>query len=92
MGLYAIPLREDAPAMVVPALLESGYAVVPQREDEAARYFMCVGGRRPLHFWITKRCPPRFCIGIGRQGTEVVRILSERGLFEDEAQFRLGRG
>jgi len=84
MGLFAIPLRQDAIGRVVSALLESGYVVVPRQEDEVARYFICEGGRRPLPFWITKRCHPRFCIGVGKAGREVVQILSKRGLFEDE--------
>jgi hypothetical protein len=92
MGLYAIPLRQDAPAQVVPTLLESGYVVVPQQEDEAAQYFICEDGRRPLHFWITKRSPPCFCIGIGKRGTAVVSLLSERGLVDDKAKFPPGRG
>ena len=57
---------------------------MPREENEAARFFICEGGRRPLHFWITKRTPPRFCIGIGRRGREVVQILSKLGLFGDK--------
>jgi hypothetical protein len=86
MGLYAIPLRESSAANVVLTLAEAGFLVEPDYEDKAARYYYILEGiRKPLHFWITKRNPPRFCIGI--RGDEVLRLLSERGFFIDDFRF-----
>ncbi|HYE20511.1 MAG TPA: hypothetical protein VEA69_18835 [Tepidisphaeraceae bacterium] len=85
MGLYAIPIRDDEAAAEIPAVLRShGYAVFFEREDASARYYVCEGGRRPLHFWITMGTPRRFSIGAGRRGRGVVDVLSRHGVFAED--------
>ena len=84
MGLYAIPIRDQVDTADIPGVLERhGYVVTFDRETDAARFFICDGVRRPLHFWISKGSPQRFSIGVGKEGDEIVKLLSDHGVFGD---------
>lgn len=82
MGLHAGALRSPEAASAIPAILfQRGHRATLEREDEDTRYFVIHGRGRPLHFRITKQTPPRFLIGVGRRGDEIIRVLAQHDLF-----------
>lgn len=82
MGLYAIPIRSEAINDVNAMLERFGFTVSPMKENEDASFFRCERNGLCVEFWITKREPPRFCSGIGKRSTEVIKLLDELGVFQ----------
>jgi hypothetical protein len=83
MGLYAIAIRDAKAASEISAILERhGYAVRLKSENDRASLYACPIERGELEFSISKDSPPRFSTGVGREGTAIVHILGEQGVFQ----------